>query len=105
MTGSTLTTVVVGYDGSAPSERALERAATLVGTGGRVIVVTARPSLAPSGISSEPILDTPPSDERGAMLERSRVLLNEPESRRRSSRPTTTPRRPSPRRHVTKMPS
>jgi nucleotide-binding universal stress UspA family protein len=77
MTRSTLTTVVVGYDGSAPSERALERAATLVGSGGRVIVVTARPSLAPSGISSEPILDTPPSDERGAMLERSRVLLNE----------------------------
>ena len=79
MTGSTLTTVVVGYDGSAPSERALERAATLVGSGGRVIVVTARPSLAPSGISSEAILDTPPSDERGAMLERSRVLLNERE--------------------------
>ena len=77
MTGSTLTTVVVGYDGSAPSERALERAATLVGSGGRVIVVTARPSLPPSGISSEPILDTPSSDQRGAMLERSRVLLNE----------------------------
>jgi nucleotide-binding universal stress UspA family protein len=67
----------VGYDGSAPSERALHRAATLLGSSGRVVVVTARPSLAPSGVSSEPILDTPPSDERGAMLERSQMILTE----------------------------
>jgi nucleotide-binding universal stress UspA family protein len=35
--------VVLGYDGSQPSQRALVRAAKAAGSGGRVIVVTARP--------------------------------------------------------------
>jgi nucleotide-binding universal stress UspA family protein len=74
MTGLALSTVVVGYDGSPPAERALERAATLVATRGRVVVVTATPSLGPPRLVSEPILDGPPSDERSALLDRSRAL-------------------------------
>jgi nucleotide-binding universal stress UspA family protein len=77
MTGLTLNTVVVGYDGSPPAERALERAATLVATRGRVVVVTATPSLGPPRLVSEPILDGPPSDERSALLDRSRALLHQ----------------------------
>jgi nucleotide-binding universal stress UspA family protein len=69
--------VVVGYDGSPPSERALERAAALVGSGGRVVAVTARPRLTSQGVVSEPILDAPPADERSELLERSRMLLQE----------------------------
>jgi hypothetical protein len=44
-------TVVVGYDGSSPSERALERAATLAGAHGTVIVVTASPSRLSPGVT------------------------------------------------------
>ena len=77
MLGLTLRTLVVGYDGSPPAERALERAATIVGVGGLVVVVTATPSLVPQGVVTEPILDTPPPDERSAMLEHSRELLRE----------------------------
>jgi nucleotide-binding universal stress UspA family protein len=75
--GLCLRIVVVGYDGSPPSERALERAATLVGSDGRVIVVVARPSLASQGVIAEPLLDTPPADERSELLLRSRALLHE----------------------------
>ena len=77
MVGPALRTVVVGYDGSAPSERALERAATLVSADGRVIVGTAGPSRVPPGVISEPILDAPLPDEQSAMLQRSRALLHE----------------------------
>ena len=72
MTGLRLRTVVVGYDGSPPSERALERGATLVGSDGSVIVVTATPSIASRGVVSEPILDTPPADASSELLQRSR---------------------------------
>jgi nucleotide-binding universal stress UspA family protein len=68
--------MVVGYDGSSPSERALERAATLAGAHGTVVVVTASPSRLPPGVTSEPILDAPPPDEQSAMLQRSRALLH-----------------------------
>jgi nucleotide-binding universal stress UspA family protein len=77
VTGLRLKSVVVGYDGSPPSDRAVDRAATLVGSGGGVIVVTARPSLASQGVISESILDAPPADERSELLERSRALLRE----------------------------
>jgi nucleotide-binding universal stress UspA family protein len=70
-------TVVAGYDGSSPSERALERAATLAGAQGTVVVVTASPSRLSPGVTSEPILDAPAPDEQNAMLERSRALLHE----------------------------
>lgn len=69
-------TVVVGYDGSPPAGRALERAATLVGSDGRVIVVTARPSLASQGVVAEPILDSPQAGDRDELLQRSRALLD-----------------------------
>ena len=67
----------MGYDGSPPSERALERAATLLATGGRVVLVTASPSLGPHGLVSEPILDAPPSDERSALVHRGEALLHQ----------------------------
>jgi hypothetical protein len=58
-------------------ERACQRAATLLVTGGRVVVVTASPSLGPPGVISEPILDAPPRDERSALLHRGRALLHQ----------------------------
>jgi nucleotide-binding universal stress UspA family protein len=70
-------TIVVGFDGSSPSERALERAATLAGAHGTVVVVTASPSRRPPGVTSDPILDAPPPEEQSAMLQRSRALLQE----------------------------
>jgi nucleotide-binding universal stress UspA family protein len=77
MMGMRLASAVVGYDGSPASERALDRAATLVGSGGSVIVVTARPSLASEGVTGEPILDSPLPDERSELLQRSRALLDQ----------------------------
>jgi nucleotide-binding universal stress UspA family protein len=68
-------TVVVGYDGSPPSQRSLERAATFVGASGRLILVTASPSSVSQGLMSEPLLDAPTSDEQSALLERGRTLL------------------------------
>jgi nucleotide-binding universal stress UspA family protein len=59
MIGLTLTTIVVGYDGSPPSERALERAATLAPADASVVVVTTSPSLGRSGVVAETILDSP----------------------------------------------
>lgn len=56
MIGLTLTTIVVGYDGSPSSERALERAATLAPADA---TVTASPSLGRSGVVSETSLDSP----------------------------------------------
>ena len=50
-------TVVVGYDGSPPAQRSLERAATFVGASGRLILVTASPSSDSQGLMSEPLLD------------------------------------------------
>jgi nucleotide-binding universal stress UspA family protein len=67
--------IIVGYDGSPPSARALERAATLAGTDGRVVVVTARPSVVPSAVAREPILDGPSASDQRYLLEGSRELL------------------------------
>jgi nucleotide-binding universal stress UspA family protein len=77
MSERTLSTVVVGYDDSPPPQRSLERAATLVGASGRLIVVTASPSSVSQGLMSEPLLDAPTPDEQRALLERSRTLLEE----------------------------
>jgi len=77
MTGLRLRTVVVGFDGSPPAERALERGATLVGSDGSVIVVAARPSLVSQGVVSEQILDNLSADRRSEVLQRSRALLHE----------------------------
>jgi nucleotide-binding universal stress UspA family protein len=67
--------IVVGYDGSPASARALERAATLAGTDGRVVVVTARPSAVPSAVTRDPILDGPSASAQRHLLEASRELL------------------------------
>ena len=75
--GPTSRTVVVGYDGSPESQRSLERAATLTGAAGSVIVVTASPSSVSPGVISEPLLDAPTRDEQSAMLQRSRAFLQE----------------------------
>jgi nucleotide-binding universal stress UspA family protein len=76
MATAALRNVVVGYDGSPPSERALERAATLAETTG-LIVVTASPSSFSQGLLSEPILDAPTPDEQDRLLARARALLQE----------------------------
>jgi nucleotide-binding universal stress UspA family protein len=75
--GPAFRTVVVGYDGSPPSQRSLERATTLIGAAGTIIVVTASPSSVSPGIMSEPLLDAPTRDEQKALLQRSRALLQE----------------------------
>jgi nucleotide-binding universal stress UspA family protein len=67
--------IIVGYDGSPASVRALERAAALAGTDGRVVVVTARPHAVSSGVTREPILDGPSAGEQRHLLEGSRELL------------------------------
>ena len=77
MAGPTSRTVVVGYDGSPPLQRSLERATTLMGAAGRLIVVTASPSSMSHGLMSEPLLDAPTRDEQAALLQRSRSLLQE----------------------------
>jgi nucleotide-binding universal stress UspA family protein len=49
-------TIVVGYDGSKPSDHALDRATELIDDGGRVVVVSAIHTLAgKGGMSFDPI--------------------------------------------------
>jgi nucleotide-binding universal stress UspA family protein len=69
--------IVVGFDGSDAATRALERAATLAGTNGHVVVVTARPTTATSPITPEPILDVPSPIEQRELLDRGRALLKD----------------------------
>jgi nucleotide-binding universal stress UspA family protein len=76
-------TIVVGYDGSDVSRRALGRAADLAGDGVRMVVVHATPSLYPP-----PHAVTDPDEERRSevLLEEARELLGRrgvtPETRR-----------------------
>ena len=78
--------IVVGFDGSAASERALERAAALADHGS-VILVVAGPTIATRGVVPEPILDAPAAADRDALLQRGLALLpdNGPETRTVSS--------------------
>ena len=69
--------VVIGFDGSEAAERALERAARVAGPDGRVVVVTARPTIPSSPLTPEPILDAPSPTEQRELLERSRTLLTD----------------------------
>jgi nucleotide-binding universal stress UspA family protein len=72
-----MTTIVIGFDGSPPAERALERAAELSGASGRVVIVTATVSVPLKGVTDEPILDSPSPGERDALLERAATTLRE----------------------------
>jgi nucleotide-binding universal stress UspA family protein len=73
--GNPSRTVVVGYDGSAHSGRALDRAAAIVGERGTVVVVTATPSITPSLTAPDPILDAPSPRDQRELLEHSRMSL------------------------------
>lgn len=64
--------IVVGYDGSEPAQRALDRAAELAGYGTTVTVVSVAPSVYTQGL--EPVAD--PDD-----TERARSLLAEARDR------------------------
>jgi nucleotide-binding universal stress UspA family protein len=64
--------IVVGYDGSEPARRALDRAAKLAGYGTTVTVVSVAPSVYAQGLP--PVAD--PDDE-----ERARALLDEARDR------------------------
>jgi nucleotide-binding universal stress UspA family protein len=66
--------IVVGFDGSPASERALERASALAGDG-CVILVVAAPTIPTRGVVSDPILDAPAAAEREALLKRGVALL------------------------------
>lgn len=68
MSPLSLSTVVVGYDGSPASERAAQRAAEVVGPDGRVVLVTASPGLPSQGVVQEELLDAPTPDERHEIL-------------------------------------
>jgi nucleotide-binding universal stress UspA family protein len=52
VTDGSAPSVLVGFDGSAAAERALERAADIAGTDRRVVVVTARPTAAQSPLTA-----------------------------------------------------
>jgi nucleotide-binding universal stress UspA family protein len=69
--------VVVGFDGSPAADRAIDRAADLAGDGGRVVLVTASTRLESTGVVDEPILDSPSSEERDALLDRGAAALRE----------------------------
>jgi len=69
--------IVVGFDGSPAAERALDRVAELAGDRGAVVLVTASTRLESTGVVDEPILDSPSSDERDALLERGAAGLRE----------------------------
>jgi nucleotide-binding universal stress UspA family protein len=65
-------TVVVGYDGSEASRRALWRAAEAAGSGGEVVVVTAAPPLGPHEWGTEPEI---PIEATWRLLEEAATLL------------------------------
>jgi nucleotide-binding universal stress UspA family protein len=69
--------IVVGFDGSPASERALERAVELAGDRDRVVLVTASARLESTGVVDEPILDSPSSEERDAVLDRGAAALRD----------------------------
>jgi nucleotide-binding universal stress UspA family protein len=76
MSPMSLSTIVVGFDGSPASERAARRAAEVVDDGGRIVIVTASPPLMSDGLAQEP-LDGPSPEERDEILARGKNLLLE----------------------------
>ena len=72
MSAAIASRIVVGYDGSEPAQRALDRAAELAGYGTTVTVVSVAPSVYTQGL--QPVAD--PDD-----TERARALLAEARDR------------------------
>jgi nucleotide-binding universal stress UspA family protein len=68
--------IVVGYDGSDAAKRALERAATLAGDSGSVVVVAAAESLARTGITEGAHLDPSEVAQRRHDLDEAQELLS-----------------------------
>jgi nucleotide-binding universal stress UspA family protein len=77
MSPLSVATVVVGYDGSPASDRAARRAADVVDADGRIVLVTASPTLLSHGVAREPLLDAPSPEERDQILTRGRDLLGQ----------------------------
>jgi nucleotide-binding universal stress UspA family protein len=69
--------IVVGYDGSEAANRALERAATLAGNDGRIVVVAAAESRARAGITEGAHLDPSEVERRRKDLEQAKAMLSE----------------------------
>jgi nucleotide-binding universal stress UspA family protein len=69
--------VVVGYDGSDAAKRALERAATIAGNQGRIVVVAAAEGHARTGITEGAHLDPSEVERRRKDLEEAKAFLSE----------------------------
>jgi nucleotide-binding universal stress UspA family protein len=69
--------VVVGYDGSDSAKRALERAATIAGEDGQLVVVAAAESHARTGITSGAHLDPSEVEARRRDLDEAKAFLDE----------------------------
>ena len=69
--------IVVGYDGSDPAKRALDRAAALTGDGDQVLVVAAAESHARTGITEGAHLDPSEVEARRGNLEEAKAYLAE----------------------------
>jgi nucleotide-binding universal stress UspA family protein len=68
--------IVVGYDGSDAAKRALERAATLAGDSGSVVVVAAAESRARTGITEGAHLDPSEVEQRRHDLDETQEVLS-----------------------------
>jgi nucleotide-binding universal stress UspA family protein len=64
--------IVVGYDGSEAANRALERAVTLAGNDGRIIIVAAVESHAPLASPRAPISTAPRTSDGATISSRRR---------------------------------
>jgi nucleotide-binding universal stress UspA family protein len=69
--------IVVGYDGSDAAKRALERAVTLAGSDGRIVVVAAAESRVHAGITEGAHLDPSEVERRRTDLEEANAMLSE----------------------------
>ena len=69
--------IVVGYDGSEAAKRALERASTLAGVDGQIVVVAAAESHARAGITEGAHLDPSEVEGRRNDLEEAKRLLSQ----------------------------
>jgi nucleotide-binding universal stress UspA family protein len=69
--------IIVGYDGSDAAKRALDRAVTLAGDEGKIVVVAAAEAHARAGITEGARLDPSEIERRRKDLEAAKALLSE----------------------------